>query len=109
MLLFLSCSDTPNYVLNFLRCWSRVTQNNQSFQQLFSLLTQGSEPGTTYAGDASTIDYIWFSNESLGVSGVLREPDIFDVVTRKSPEHCELFASDHLPQMARFYFKNSWW
>ena len=67
---------------------------------------QGREPLATYLGD-QTLDYIWYTSDYLEVSGILKEADnlITDIITKRKGYCSPLFGSDHLPVVAKLYFK----
>ena len=56
----------------------------------------------------TTTDYIWFTDDHLVVSGVLKIPDEFDTdVIPSSRGRCSrLFASDHMPLVAKISFRH---
>ena len=67
------------------------------------LYFQKVEPETTTFGD-KCIDYMWFTPNFLGVSGVLQIPDNYKEIKKKAPGSCEAFGSDHISLKTEFYF-----
>jgi len=64
---------------------------------------QGSEPVTSYyRGETRQLDYIWFSNVSLDVLGVLKAVDS-KLIEPGLPTG--VFPSDHVSIKASFAFK----
>ena len=85
--------------------WHRI-QTAVGYNIKFVNIFQGREPLATYLGDR-TFDYIWYTSEYLEVSGILKEADnlITDIITKRKGHCSPLFGSDHLPVVAKLYFK----
>lgn len=49
------------------------------------------------------LDYIWYSSESLRVTGVLETPPV-ETITQHYALPSQLFPSDHIPLLAEFQF-----
>jgi len=84
------------------------TYTQQGMTHPFSLssayATIGEPPFTNYTGDfVGVLDYLWYTNDSLGVSKVLQPVDEEIVKTSRMPN--VYMNSDHISLLSEFYFK----